>query len=88
MSTEYFGFFIGPPCIGEPDYDSRLLYSKSRSSSDQIIPIKEYANKNNIKLALLRKQCRLGIYRTAHKISGRWYIRSCEKSKELRLKYG
>ena len=81
MSTEFFGFFMGPPCIGEPDDDSRLLYNKSRSFSNEIIPIKEYANKNNIKLALLRKQCRLGIYRTAHKISGKWYIHSYEKVK-------
>lgn len=80
MSTEYFGFFIGPPCIREPD-DDRLLYNNPKSSSNEIITIKEYANKNDINLALLRKQCRLGVYRTAHKISGRWYIRSYEKVK-------
>lgn len=81
MSTEYFGFFIGPPCIGEPEPDDGLLYSNPISSSNRIITIKEYANKNDINLALLRKQCRLGVYRTAHKISGRWYIRSYEKVK-------
>ena len=82
MSTEFFGFFMGPPCIGGQDYDDEgILYNKPKSSFDEAIPINEYANKNNIKLALLRKQCRLGIYKSAHKISGRWYIRSSEKVK-------